>query len=101
LVCDSAGCWAGATTRHPDGHDTLTAIRYEDDGTKITIRRQDVENVSYTSVCDSAPVSAEIVNVGRLAFLYLPQRMEQPFSSVHRLMIAPLAVPRARAALHP
>lgn len=100
-ACDAAGCWVGGTVRQADGHDTLITIRYEDDGTQLTIRRQDVENVSYTAVCDFVPSPATIVNAGRPAFLFLPQRMEQPYSSVHRLMIAPFAVPRGRAARHP
>lgn len=101
LACDAKGCWLAGTARHPDGHDTLSAIRYEDDGTQFTMQRHDVENVSYSSVCDLAPFPAMIVNAGRPAFLFLPQRMESPFSTVHRLMIAPFAVPRGRAARHP
>ena len=100
-ACDAKGCWLAGTSRHTDGHDTLSAIRYEDDGTQFTMQRHDVENVSYSSVCDLAPFPAMIVNAGRPAFLFLPQRMEQPFASVHRLMIAPFAVPRGRATRHP
>jgi hypothetical protein len=100
-ACDASGCWVGGTVRHAERQDTIAALRYVDDGTQFTIRRQDVENVSYSAVCDLVPSPATIVNAGRPAFLFLPQRMEQPYSSVHRLMIAPFAVPRGRAARHP
>ena len=58
-------------------------------------------NVSYSSVNDLSPIPAGIVSAGRPALLFLPQRMEQPFSSVHRLMIAPFDTGRERAARHP
>lgn len=99
-ACDPTGCWVAGTSRQSTGYDTLTAIRYEDDGKQITIRREDVANLSYSSVNDLSAIPAGIVNAGRPAFLYLPQRMEQPFSSVHRLMIAPFEILRGRAARH-
>jgi hypothetical protein len=89
------------TSRQPFGRDTLTVLRYEDDGQQIAIGRHEVANVSYSSVNDLSPIPAGIVNAGRPALLFLPQRMEQPFSSVHRLMIAPFETVRGRAARHP
>jgi hypothetical protein len=100
-ACDPSGCWVAGTSRHRFGRDTLTVLRYEDDGEQITIRRHEVANVSYSSVNDLSPIPAGIVNAGRPALLFLPQRMEQPFSSVHRLMIAPFEKVRGRAAGHP
>lgn len=100
-ACDPGGCWVAGTSRHPFGRDTLTVLRYEDDGQQITIRRHEVANVSYSSVNDLSPIPAGIVNAGRPALLFLPQRMEQPFSSVHRLMIAPFEKVRGHAARHP
>lgn len=100
-ACDPGGCWVAGTSRHAFGRDTLTVLRYEDDGEQIAIRRHEVANVNYSSVNDLSPIPAGIVNAGSPALLFLPQRMEQPFSSVHRLMIAPFETVRGRAARHP
>jgi hypothetical protein len=100
-ACGPDGCWVAGTSRQSFGNDTLTVLRYEDDGEQITIGRHEVANVSYSSVNDLSPIPAGIVNAGRPALLFLPQRMEQPFSSVHRLMIAPFETVRGRAARHP
>jgi hypothetical protein len=99
-ACDATGCWVAGTSRGLDGRDTPTVLRYDDDGGQVTIRRSEVANVSYSSVNDLSPIPAGIVNAGRPALLFLPQRMEQPFSSVHRLMIAPFTTVRTRSARH-
>ncbi|MDP9194593.1 MAG: hypothetical protein M3P06_23095 [Acidobacteriota bacterium] len=99
-ACDHNGCWVSGTSRQSNGQDTLTVLRYADDGTQVTIRRHDVANVVYSSVNDLSAIPAGIVNPGRPALLFLPQRMEQPFSSVHRLMIAPVEPARGRAVRH-
>jgi hypothetical protein len=99
-ACDSHGCWVAGTSRQSNGDDRLTVLRYEDDGTHVTIRRHEIANVTYSSVSDLSPIPAGIVNAGRPALLFLPQRMEQPFSSVHRLMVAPFEPVRGRAVRH-
>jgi hypothetical protein len=98
-VCDASGCWLPYNSIQANGKRAITMIRYDDDGTNITIRAQPTD-LTYESPIDLIAFPAGVVNAGRLALLYMPQRMDELGNGAHRLLVAPVVAARGRAVQH-
>jgi hypothetical protein len=98
-VCDASGCTIPYCGLQANGEHTVLVLRYDDDGTNITIRAQPT-NLAYESAIDRIAFPVGIVNAGRPALLYQPQRMDELGNGAHRLLVAPIVAVRGRAVQH-
>ncbi|HYI09443.1 MAG TPA: hypothetical protein VEK57_10270 [Thermoanaerobaculia bacterium] len=97
-VCDAGGCSMPLATEEGEGRFTVSILRLEDAGTTFTARVQKVVNSMVPAYGDVAPIEAGAVRVpgGPLVVIRQLQRMEKPYSGVHRIFVSAVGPARVR-----